>query len=77
MEGKTLRQHGLRIGQLEAGAANAITDVEGVRVGHVTVVRDEPPPPDGRGIARTGVTAIVPSGGDRRSATRSPRARPP
>lgn len=62
MEGKTLRQHGLRIGHLEPGAANAITDVEGVRVGHVTVVRDEPPLPEGRGIARTGVTAIVPSG---------------
>jgi D-aminopeptidase len=33
---------------------NAITDVEGVRVGHVTVWRDEP------AVARTGVTAIVP-----------------
>jgi D-aminopeptidase len=31
-----------------------------VRVGHVTVVRDEPEPPAGRGIARSGVTAIVP-----------------
>lgn len=60
MEGKTLRQHGLRIGHLEPGAANAITDIAGVRVGHVTVVRDEPQPPAGRGIARTGVTAIVP-----------------
>ncbi|MSO95168.1 MAG: S58 family peptidase [Thermoleophilia bacterium] len=59
---RTLRQHGLRIGHLEAGAANAITDVEGVRVGHVTVVRDEVQPPEGRGIARTGVTAIVPGG---------------
>jgi D-aminopeptidase len=29
-------------------------------VGHVTVTRDEPPPPKGRGIARTGVTAILP-----------------
>ncbi|MEO5634290.1 P1 family peptidase [Gaiella sp.] len=60
MEAKTLRQHGLRIGHLEPGAANAITDVAGVLVGHVTVVRDEPPIPEGRGIARTGVTAIVP-----------------
>lgn len=56
----TLRQHGLRVGHLEPGVANAITDVAGVRVGHVTVTRDEPPPPAGRGIARTGVTAILP-----------------
>jgi len=44
-----------------------------VGVGHATVWRDEPPPPAGRGIARTGVTVIdvggnmfagpVPSGG--------------
>ncbi len=60
MDGKTLRQHGLRIGHLEPGAANAMTDVEGVLVGHVTVVRDEASPPEGRGVARTGVTAIVP-----------------
>ena len=60
----TLREHGLRVGHLEAGAANAITDVAGVRVGHVTVVRDEPEPPVGRGLARTGVTAILPGTGD-------------
>jgi D-aminopeptidase len=59
----TLRQHGLRIGHLESGLANAITDVPGVRVGHVTVVRDEPSPPAGRGTARTGVTAILPADG--------------
>jgi D-aminopeptidase len=35
-------------------------DVPNVRVGHETVWRDEPTPPAGRGIARTGVTAIVP-----------------
>lgn len=56
----TLRGHGLRIGHLEVGPENAITDVAGVRVGHVTVRRDEPAPPAGRGIARTGVTAILP-----------------
>jgi len=55
-----LRDLGLRIGDLEPGARNAITDVAGVSVGHVTVRRDEPDPPDGRGVARTGVTAIVP-----------------
>jgi D-aminopeptidase len=56
----SLRAHGLRIGELEPGPSNAISDVAGVRVGHVTVVRDEPDPPAGRGVARTGVTAIVP-----------------
>lgn len=55
----TLREHGLRIGGLDAGAANSIADVAGVRVGHVTVARDEPDPPGGRGVARTGVTAVV------------------
>lgn len=59
--GPRLRELGLRIGRFEAGPANAITDVAGVSVGHVTVWRDEPEPPAGRGIARTGVTAIVPS----------------
>jgi D-aminopeptidase len=55
-----LRELGLRIGDLETGPRNSITDVPGVLVGHVTVRRDEPEPPDGRGAARTGVTAIVP-----------------
>ena len=59
--GPRLRKLGLRIGRFDAGAANAITDVAGVTVGHVTVWRDEPEPPDGRGIARTGVTAVVPA----------------
>src|SRR2546430_16142190 len=57
---KRLRELGLGIGDLEAGERNAISDVSGVSVGHVTVSRDEPDPPVGRGIARTGVTAIVP-----------------
>jgi len=55
-----LRELGLRIGELEAGATDSIVDVPGVRVGHVTVWRDEPDPPEGRGVARTGVTAVVP-----------------
>lgn len=56
----TLREHGLRIGPLEQGPSNSIADAGDVRVGHITVVRDEPDPPAGRGIARSGVTAIVP-----------------
>ncbi len=58
-----LRDLGLRIGSFDTGAANAITDVAGVRVGHVTVWRDEPDPPAGRGVARTGITAVVPGAG--------------
>jgi D-aminopeptidase len=59
--GPRLRDLGLRIGRFQAGPANAITDVAGVTVGHVTVWYDEPEPPEGRGIARTGVTAILPA----------------
>ena len=59
--GPRLREHGLRIGRFETGPENAITDVPGVTVGHVTVWRDEPDPPQGRGVARTGVTAVLPA----------------
>ncbi|MEP7223982.1 MAG: P1 family peptidase [Actinomycetota bacterium] len=59
--GPRLRELGLRIGRFEAGEANAITDVTGVTVGHVTIWRDEPEPPVGRGVARTGVTAVLPT----------------
>lgn len=55
-----VREAGLTIGRLPAGANNAITDVEGVRVGHSTVWRGEP---GGDGpVARTGVTAVLPPG---------------
>jgi D-aminopeptidase len=59
--GPRLRELGLRIGELDAGPTDSIADVAGVRVGHVTVWRDEPEPPGGRGVARTGVTAVVPA----------------
>ncbi len=42
------------------GPTNSIVDVADVAVGHATVWFDEPAPPAGRGVARTGVTAIVP-----------------
>ena len=58
--GPRLREHGVRIGRFAPGAQNAITDVPGVAVGHVTVWRDEPEPPEGRGVARTGITAVLP-----------------
>jgi D-aminopeptidase len=50
------RDLGIRIGRLPIGTLNAITDVEGVKVGHVTVLRDEA----GKTVACTGVTAVVP-----------------
>jgi D-aminopeptidase len=58
--GPRLRSHGLSLGRYGTGAENAITDVAGVTVGHVTIWRDEPDPPYGGGVARTGVTAILP-----------------
>lgn len=48
----------ISIGSLPAGPTNSVLDVEGVGVGHATVWRNEPDPPDGRGVARTGVTVI-------------------
>jgi D-aminopeptidase len=50
------REAGVRVGVLQPGALNAITDVSGVRVGHTTIVR-------GREV-RTGVTAILPHAGN-------------
>jgi D-aminopeptidase len=58
---RSLREHGVRIGDLEPGPTGSIADVGDVSVGHVTVVRDEPGPPEGRGVARSGVTAVVPA----------------
>ena len=49
---------GITIGILPSGPTASIVDVPGVGVGHATVWRDEPPPPAGRGVARTGVTVV-------------------
>lgn len=49
------RDHGVVIGRLPPGPLNALTDVAGVRVGHATIVTDEP------SVARTGVTVILPN----------------
>ncbi|HET9893494.1 MAG TPA: P1 family peptidase [Streptosporangiaceae bacterium] len=53
---------GITIGIMPPGPTSSIADVPGVGVGHATVWRDEPPPPQGRGIARTGVTVVDPGG---------------
>lgn len=50
------REAGVVIGILPPGPLNAITDVEGVRVGQTTVVEGD--------SVRTGVTAILPHGGN-------------
>jgi len=52
-----LRQLGIKIGDFPTGPNNAITDVPGVLVGQVTLIRDEPQ------VTRTGITVIVPREG--------------
>jgi D-aminopeptidase len=44
------------------GPLNAITDIPGVEVGQVTLVRGEGPRVRGEGPVRTGVTAVLPRG---------------
>ena len=50
------RELGITVGILPTGDLNAITDVPGVLVGHTTLVRGDD--------VRTGVTAILPHGGN-------------
>jgi len=50
------REAGINVGILPIGPLNAITDVEGVRVGHATIIRGDD--------IRTGVTVILPHGGN-------------
>lgn len=51
-QNKRLRDYGIEIGVLKPGKLNAITDVEGVTVGHETIIEGD--------HIRTGVTAIIP-----------------
>jgi len=53
---RRLRQLGIIPGILPTGARNVITDVAGVCVGHVTLIEED--------AIRTGVTAILPHGGN-------------
>lgn len=50
------RELGVSVGVIPTGTLNAITDVEGVLVGHTTLIRGD--------NVRTGVTAILPHGGN-------------
>ena len=56
MKRQRIRDLGHKPGDLETGKHNAITDVEGVGVGHVTVIEGDD--------IRTGVTAITPHSGN-------------
>jgi D-aminopeptidase len=61
---KRARELGILIGRLPPGGHNAITDVAGVRVGHVTHVRGAGALRVGEGPVRTGVTVILPTSDD-------------
>lgn len=58
-----LRARGLRIPfEGTPGALNAITDVQGVQVGHTTLIAGEGKLKVGHGPVRTGVTSVLPRG---------------
>ncbi|HJT21472.1 MAG TPA: P1 family peptidase [Nitrospira sp.] len=54
------RDVGIVIGSHTPGPFNAITDVEGVKVGHTTLIAGEGPLKPGLGPVRTGVTVVIP-----------------
>jgi len=55
-QNKRLRDYGIEIGVLKTGKLNSITDVDGVTVGHETIIKGD--------NIRTGVTAILPHQGN-------------
>ncbi len=59
-----VRDFGIEIGSLEPGTYNSITDVQGVQVGHVTLIKGEGTLKPGQGPIRTGVTAVLPHNGN-------------
>ncbi|MGE5654043.1 MAG: P1 family peptidase, partial [Bacillota bacterium] len=58
------RAAGVRLGYLPTGENNSITDISGVKVGHTTLISGEGKLAPGQGPVRTGVTAILPHGGN-------------
>lgn len=58
------RELGIVLGTLPTGRHNAITDVPGVLVGHSTLISGEGRLIPGEGPVRTGVTVILPHGGN-------------
>lgn len=65
--GMRARDLGVQIGTGTPGPENAITDVAGLRVGHVTLVEGDGRLRVGSGPVRTGVTVVVPHEGVGRS----------
>jgi D-aminopeptidase len=55
MKKRRIRESGIKIGRMRPGSLNKITDVPGVKVGHSTL---------NEGSIKTGVTAILPHGGN-------------
>lgn len=53
---RRIRDYGIEIGVLKTGVNNSITDVDGVKVGHTTLIIGD--------SIRTGVTAILPHSGN-------------
>ncbi len=53
---KRARDYGVKIGVMETGKLNSITDVAGVKIGHTTLIKGD--------SIRTGVTAILPYDGN-------------
>jgi D-aminopeptidase len=58
------RDLGIEVGLGRPGPLNAITDVAGVRVGHVTLIEGDGPLRVGEGPVRTGVTVVLPREGE-------------
>ncbi|HBR09650.1 TPA: aminopeptidase [Candidatus Acetothermia bacterium] len=63
-ERRRARELGVTIGLLTPGQLNSITDVPGVEVGHLSLVRGEGKLVPGTGPVRTGVTVIKPHPGN-------------
>jgi len=59
-----LRDLGIKMGRFPPGPYNAITDVEGVKVGHCTKIEGSGKLQVGIGPVRTGVTVILPHSGN-------------
>lgn len=59
MSRKRIRAYGIRVGRHATGEGNTITDVSGVAVGQVTLIRD-PAPGTVEPVVRTGVTTVWP-----------------
>ena len=54
------RDLGIVVGRYQPGPLNAITDIAGVKVGHVTLMEGEGALTPGKGPVRTGVTVLIP-----------------